>query len=823
MKPILFKYLLLLGLWVFLQSPELFSQCSQDTIAPVCIPPTAKQITCKIAIEEGIDWSDTLVLQERFGEAMAIDSCVAWTKEEFIAKAIDPTCGTGTVTRYFRAYDENGNVSPTRSQLITIQPSPDFTINLPADYNYTDSIYEEANATGVGCEGLQVFYRPVEDVAYDLDCDGATDEIHRIWYIHNRCHEGYQLSTLPRLDTDGDSITGDAYTVQSDGIQVYLLENGVPVSTLGSSTTWYEYIQVLRLNEADTLSANNIEGRVFIDSDQDCIDGAAEVGLADWIVEIEGEITGQIYQTTTNPSGQYDLEICRGDTAFTVRLYVPFDYGGNCSSSYSFHVAPGTSNIQVDFPVALEANCPLLYVDITTPFLRRCFTNQYRVHYCNYSAQSVPNAFIDIRLDEFMNYQDASIPGLLIQDSIWRFELDTLAPGMCGSFDISFNLSCDAVWGQSHCTEAHIYPDSLCGPSDPNWSGASLEVDGYCEGDSVYLNIINVGADMLMESQYIVVEDVLMFQTDSIQLSAGESHPISLPANGATWHLSVDQVVGHPGMSMPSISMEGCGGLNFPGLVMAHAQDDANTFISIDCQQNIGSFDPNDKQAFPSGLGDEHIILANTDIEYIIRFQNTGTDTAFNVSIIDTLSPFVDVESIRPGASSHPYGFEKLANQVIRFNFNHILLPDSNTNEAASHGFVKFRVAQQLDNPLGTVIYNDAAIYFDFNEPIITNTTFLTIGRYRLPQKILSTKDLDTGSIQISPNPFQSSTLIKWDGSYLDQAVIQIYQPNGQLISQESFSGQQYIFQRGDLAKGLYFFQIQSDLQIIGNGKLMVH
>lgn len=61
------------------------------------------------------------------------------------------------------------------------------------------------------------------------------------------------------------------------------------------------------------------------------------------------------------------------------------------------------------------------------------------------------------------------------------------------------------------------------------------------------------------------------------------------------------------------------------------------------------------------------------------------------------------------------------------------MLPDSNVNEAASHGFTSFRVKQVPNLPVGTLIENSAAIYFDFNAPVITNTSWHTIA---LPQDL---------------------------------------------------------------------------------------
>ena len=66
----------------------------------------------------------------------------------------------------------------------------------------------------------------------------------------------------------------------------------------------------------------------------------------------------------------------------------------------------------------------------------------------------------------------------------------------------------------------------------------------------------------------------------------------------------------------------------------------------MECQPNIGSFDPNDKTAFLNGHFENEWVKSNTDIDYKIRFQNTGTDTAFTVVIEDQLSTLLDPASV---------------------------------------------------------------------------------------------------------------------------------------------------------------------------------
>lgn len=150
----------------------------------------------------------------------------------------------------------------------------------------------------------------------------------------------------------------------------------------------------------------------------------------------------------------------------------------------------------------------------------------------------------------------------------------------------------------------------------------------------------------------------------------------------------------------------------------------SNTF----CLPVVASYDPNDKTAFVDGKPETAKILPDLGLEYLIRFQNTGNDTAFNIVIADTLGQRLDPTSVVPGASSHPYSFELRDGNVLRFVFNNILLPDSNTNEVASHGFVKFYIKQAPGNPIGSALSNTAAIFFDFNLPVITNESRLVVS-----------------------------------------------------------------------------------------------
>ncbi len=141
-----------------------------------------------------------------------------------------------------------------------------------------------------------------------------------------------------------------------------------------------------------------------------------------------------------------------------------------------------------------------------------------------------------------------------------------------------------------------------------------------------------------------------------------------------------------------------------------------------------GAYDPNDKLACTSS-GSTEVWDINDDewIDYTIRFQNTGTDTAFHVVITDTLPPSLDPGSIIVGAASHTFTWELRDQGSLKFYFPNILLPDSNINEPRSHGFVGFRIRPRLPLLPGEEIINIANIYFDFNPPVITEPSILSV------------------------------------------------------------------------------------------------
>jgi hypothetical protein len=176
-----------------------------------------------------------------------------------------------------------------------------------------------------------------------------------------------------------------------------------------------------------------------------------------------------------------------------------------------------------------------------------------------------------------------------------------------------------------------------------------------------------------------------------------------------------------------------------------------------------GAYDPNDKLSSPSGQvqADLQPELLNRPVEYTIRFQNTGSDTAFRVVILDTIAAFFDLSSIQITDYSHPVTLRLTGDRTVAFQFKDILLPDSNTNLLKSHGFVRFSIRPVVPFEVGDVITNRAGIYFDYNAPVITNE-----AQFEIVLSVGVQTTVDEIPLTIFPNPATDRIFISINGDF---------------------------------------------------------
>jgi uncharacterized repeat protein (TIGR01451 family) len=212
-----------------------------------------------------------------------------------------------------------------------------------------------------------------------------------------------------------------------------------------------------------------------------------------------------------------------------------------------------------------------------------------------------------------------------------------------------------------------------------------------------------------------------------VSLVAASTPPSSVIADTLTWnigslspfdasHISLVLKVSPP----PAVNLNDV--LTFSAAINPVAGDYTPADNADTIKQTvIGSFDPNDKQENHGGTFYIEQLQAGQPLTYTIRFQNMGTDTAFNIVVRDTLSDQLDLATLEIIGSSHSYQFTVKDNKYCTWTFNDIGLPDHTTNEPASHGYITYRIKPKSTLQLNDKINNSASVYFDFNLPVQTN------------------------------------------------------------------------------------------------------
>ena len=212
------------------------------------------------------------------------------------------------------------------------------------------------------------------------------------------------------------------------------------------------------------------------------------------------------------------------------------------------------------------------------------------------------------------------------------------------------------------------------------------------------------------------------------------------------------------------------------------------------------SSDPNDKIVSDTLLTTTQLSL-HPYLDYVIRFQNTGTDTAVNVVITDNIRSALDISTFEFENASHPVQLEyQQVSRLITFRFNNIQLPDSNVNEPASHGFVHFRIKPHDTLAAGTIIRNKSAIFFDFNEPILTHVALTHVV---MPVS-MEENEMAFPEFHVYPDPAMNNLTVSGTEQLSDLAIFDI---SGRILFESGLKGKKFLLNVSSFDNGLYFIR----------------
>lgn len=216
-------------------------------------------------------------------------------------------------------------------------------------------------------------------------------------------------------------------------------------------------------------------------------------------------------------------------------------------------------------------------------------------------------------------------------------------------------------------------------------------------------------------------------------------------------------------------------------------------------QTVVGSYDPNDKTCTDGPS--LPIAEVGKYLNYVIRFENTGTANAEFVvirDIIDTTK--FEINTLTPLSASHPFVTRISQTNKVEFIFENINLPFDDAN---NDGYVAFKIKTKSTLPIGTNINNTADIFFDYNLPITTNTYTTNVFNP------LSTNDFDFGTaFTLSPVPAKTNLTIT-NKQNITITSANIYNMLGQLVQVNTNSTE--TIDVSSLKTGSYFIKIISD------------
>lgn len=538
------------------------------------------------------------------------------------------------------------------------------------------------------------------------------------------------------------------------------------------------------------------------------------------LVRYTDRVSGSILYGTTNSLGFFDLPVGSqgGDLEVLPRqLMYYFD------TVFQYVIPSGGGNLFYDLVAPGHTHCPLLYVDISTPYLEVCQPSYYAVSYRNEGTATASDAYVEVRLDEFMSVDSSQAPYTNLGQNVYRFDLGNVPPGASGNFRFYIRLDCQTPSGRTHCVEAHIYPDEVC---DSLWNGARLQVQAQCTGDSVVFHIYNGGLINYPACPYIVIEDDIMLRQGTFGISAGQTVSLSQAASlGHVYRFEALQQQGFPsflGDPVAAVTVQGCGNFNGmfqPGLVTQFSNGNSSPFIAVDCSINDLFLDRIQHQGFPTGYGTEAYIYPYTDMDYhtVVRI----TPGSGEVVLLDTLSPHLELRSLEPGASSHPYAWSIEGPGVLSFR-----LQTGNTTDTLA--FVKYRLRQRPGNESGTRIVSQIVCRSEQDPQGRRSAPVVRTVSDHFLRVLMSDQNWVSAAGQWSCAPLPLSAGGAWlsfSETLPQGARLYLYDAWGRLLWSEALAGAgPWRLERGRFpAEGCYLYRVSDgEGRLLARGKLPV-
>ncbi len=411
--------------------------------------------------------------------------------------------------------------------------------------------------------------------------------------------------------------------------------------------------------------------------------------------------------------------------------------------------------------------------------------------------------------------QDAGENGIanaLVHETNYNHYANTDANGIYNLFftdsTLTYNLATSPImyWSQSSApTTWSVTPQTQsCNGNDFGWYATPNVHDlGLAQSYSQHIGFIwNHTMFLTVTNNGTVTETGTLQLIKDAHLVCSGANPAVSSVNGdtITWNFSGLNPLAHQNFSIQYVSdttvnlndtMHNTLSVSCSGTDANPSDNDAAQTIIADL-----AWDPNYKEVFPNGD-----ILNGTPLTYTIHFQNTGSATAQNVKVLDTLDANLNPMTFEIVESSHSITSWTInGSGNLQFNFQNILLPDSGANFAGSMGSLTYHITPMTALSVGTQLHGTASIVFDFNVPVQTNTTLNTIVELNAVQTIMS----ENASLHFFPNPANDELSVQTSSAI---SKIELYDVQGKLLKTISSGSTKnnLTISLNEMKNGIYF------------------
>ena len=491
----------------------------------------------------------------------------------------------------------------------------------------------------------------------------------------------------------------DTLTVPGQHIMTYSLAD-----VNGPFTTYPSFFHPFTVDPIN-LVPDTIRGFCWHDDDSDGIVDSTENPAVGESLSIYG------YSTTTDSSGNYEILMPKSKVVLDLQTA-----GTSIPATPSYTLSPNASG---------------LHENINFGIIETTVTLNGRV-------------YLDANSDSVYNAGETPVESALVTViNVGNGNTQSKLTATNGTFSFLLPLGDYKMIASTDLLDSsYTYPDSISIPGASGiYNGQNFALYSTASGVNHNVSLVSQAAPRpgftytmraaLRNQTLDTASSILTISYDSLLIPQSVDPPsgtINTIDKTVTWQVPAlnfgDLMIYTLNCSIPSTAALG-----------TSIQNSVNNFVDsmgtdYDLSNNIetltavliGSFDPNDKSVVPDRIDLSPGASNPDDLFYHINFQNTGTASAINIVIEDEIDPNLDLSTLQMIGASHNYVMI-INDRTISWQFLNINLPDSNTNEALSHGWIEYTIEPLPGLPAGTVISNEASIFFDFNEPIVTNTT----------------------------------------------------------------------------------------------------